>query len=278
MILCPLPLPHVFTIRPLRIMSVILLFLLLAPAPAAVAQIQGESAASAKDVFMAFFKAGDTSPDFEKMAEGHPDYPLVPRARQDSFLREEKTRLIAEWRAYNPEEDLLLVRVPIFTEIARMQDDAGNDSYTLTLTLEQGDNVFFPYEYLDYKIAVLPQKIDELLYHQIPKSQYDLILNAMEGKKRGIAHMWFRLKPVKSYMNQPYDIGGVDQWVLLANIAGLSLVTKNGENLWNYAAQWYVSPVKDDLLDIYDDEKAKKTHEMTTQNPVLPDYDPIPSH
>lgn len=219
---------------------------------------------------MAFFKAGDTNPDFEKMAEASPQYRLVPRARQAAFLAEEKSRLMEKWRIYNPTEELLSVRIPVFTEIAHIQDAKGEEIYTLTLTLEQGDNVFFPYEFMDYKIAVLPQKIDELLHYEIQKPQYDLIKASLDDKKRGIHQMWLRLKPVKSYMNQPYDIGGIEQWILLANVAGLSLESKTGQNLWNYSAPWYISPIKNDLMDIYEEEKTQKEHEMAIENPIMP--------
>lgn len=248
----------------------------LMPVSPSLAQSSGEAATS-RDVFMAFFKAGDTNPDFDKMAAAHPEYRMVPRARQPSFLREERSRLVSEWQKLKSSEELLLVRVPVFSEIAHVQTADGREVYTLTLTLEQGDHVYFPYEYMDYKIAVLPQKIDELLYHEIQKSQYDLILSSLEGKRRGMSHIWFRLKPVKSYTNQPYDIGGTEQWVLLANIAGLSLVTQKGENLWHYSAPWYVSPVKNDLLDIYEEKKAEKEHEMATENPILPTNEALPS-
>lgn len=231
----------------------------------------GTEASSSRDVFLAFFKAGGTMPDFEKMIRERDDFRLVPRTRERTHIAEEKRKLLAEWQALDQNEDLLLVRVPVFVELARRTGVQEQAVHTLTFTFEQADNLYFPYEYMDYKIALMPQKAEDLMYQQISETEYGVIRSGLgeNGAERGMAHLWFRLKPVKSYLNQPYEIDNADQWVFLANIAGLSLTGEDGRNLWNYTAPWYVSPVTDDLLTIYDERQLEKAREQA-ENPLAP--------
>ena len=48
---------------------------------------------------------------------------------------------------------------------------------------------------------------------------------------------------------------GKGQWMFLTDIASMSVWNKNGSLLWEYTAPWYVTPMRENLLDLYKDKK-----------------------
>ena len=120
------------------------------------------------------------------------------------------------------------------------------------ISFGRDDAVYFPYEYQEYKIAVIPQMIETLMIQPLQKQQYQMILQDMENKRTGDATIFLQLKPVKAYVHQPYKIDNQDQWALLTDIATMSVKSwKTGSPLWNYSADWYTSPVTQELKDLY---------------------------
>ncbi|HEU4838756.1 MAG TPA: hypothetical protein VFS88_05020 [Micavibrio sp.] len=234
-----------------RILFVSLLFLLLHAPTNAAAQMKVEPS-DKEDVAIAFFKTAGINPDFEKWAKGSQEFKTIASARVPEFLYDEKQRLLREWKKYDAQDPIIDVKATIHLEIKTMQDQEGEESYWMYISFGRDDAVYFPYEYQEYKIAVIPQMIETLMIQPLQKEQYQMILQDMEGKRTGDAVIFLQLKPVKAYVHQPYKIDNQDQWALLTDIATMSVKSwKTGSPLWNYSADWYTSPVTQELKDLY---------------------------
>ncbi len=205
-----------------------------------------------EDVAIAFFKTGDSNPDFDLWAKSSKEYKVAPPARADEALFNEKQRLFTKWRAYDPDADVLNVSGNVRVELKAVTLKSGEEQFWMYMIFPEGDVTYFPYKFLEYHFAVIPQQIETLMIQQLQKEQYDMILSSFSGSPAGNAVLHLQLKPARAYMQQPYIIDNKEQWALLCDIATMSLISaRAGKTMWNYGADWYVSPVTQELRDLY---------------------------
>lgn len=251
----------------LHMTTIALTFLLLALWPSG-AQAQ-YALSDSEDVVIAFFKTAGTPPNYETLAKISKQYYLTPPARQDDFLSKEKARLQAAYNSFDPDRKLLTIRTSANITLYKVQGDEDTVTHGMTISFGKDDALFFPYEHGTYKIAVLPQKMGARFDQNLAPQQYDLIRQTFGDKDNGRAPLYVQLKPVKAYLDQPYRIGGTEQWALVADVAGLILTDSKGTRLWTYAADWYVSPMTEQLRNMYDVQTEEKQRIMDTENPVM---------
>ena len=224
----------------------ILLCALYAPAHAQ----SNKATATAEDVAIAFFKTAETNPDFDLWAGGSSKYKSAAPARGKLIFQEEKQRLMRAWNEYDPQYDTLDIRTTVTLELKTVMDEKNNEHYMMMFDFDRDDAIYFPYSYQDYRIAVIPQLIEKMLVQTLDKNQYEIIRQRIGNG--GKAALLFQLKPVKAYIQQPYIIDNTEQWMFLCDIATLVLRTpRDGVNLWNYGADWFVSPETEKLRDLY---------------------------
>ena len=215
------------------------------------AQIESISA-DGEDVAIAFFKTAETNPDFEAWAKGSKGYKSVASVRAGEYIEKETQRLVREWREYDPETDVLNVRADVDIEIKAVTDAKGDEKYWMYIMFEGEQITYFPYSYQEYDFAIIPQKIETLTIQELQKQQFELMSEKLGKKSAGPAVIYLQLKPVRAYINQPYLIDNAEQWALLCDVATMSLTSKKGDDtFWNYGADWYVSPVTEQLQDLY---------------------------
>ena len=180
------------------------------------------------------------------------DYKVASPARAGEVLLIEKQRLLKKWKAFNLEESVLDVRGNVSVELKAVMNKEGQEQYWMYMTFKEGEVTYFPYKYQNYLFAVIPQQIETLMIQPLQKEQYLLMRKDFLESDIGGAVLSLQLKPVKAYTQQPYVIDEKEQWALLCDIATMSLVSQSsGHAMWNYGADWYVSPVTQELRDLY---------------------------
>lgn len=223
-----------------------------------------------EDVAIAFFKTGGQEPNYETLVRGLKDYARTPLARQEAFFARETTRLRGAYQNYNPETGLLTIRTRAEIDLHHEWIDKETEHHSMTVFFGKDDALFFPYKLGDYNIAVVPTKMDARFTRDIAASQYNLIKSTFGDNTKGNAIMYIQMKPSKAYMDEPINMGGLDQWALVADVVNLTLTDPNDVQMWNYSAGWYVSPQTKELNELYDAQAAEKQHEMETENPLKP--------
>lgn len=242
------------------------LALLLAAPTAAQAQYD---ISDSEDVIIAFFKTGGQQPNYESLARGLPVYRNVPPAKLDAHLAKEKQRLQQAYNRFNPQVDLIGIRTRVNVQLHRTMREDKSIQHSMTLSFGKDDSLFFPYSLGDYHIAVIPKKMDSSFDQNLVPSQYELIKTAL-GRENGPATLYIQLKPSKAYLDEPYVIGGEEQWALVSDVAGLIMTDSKGGRLWTYAPDWYVSPMTKELRDIYSESSEEKQRIMEEENPLRP--------
>lgn len=217
----------------------------------------GAEPSTDEDVAIAFFKTADTNPDFDKWAREGKAFKTIAPARAADFLFDEKQRLMRLWQKYDKVDPLIDISANVLLELKTTHDKGGNQLYWMYITFGKDDAVYFPYTYLDYKIAVIPQMIETMMIQPIQKEQYDNMYTEFENKFSGEGNLSLQLKPIKAYIHQPYEIDGQDQWALLTDIATMSIKSHRTQApFWIYSAQWYTSPMTGELRDLYKQPSA----------------------
>lgn len=218
----------------------------------AVQPAHSQVAATGEDVAIAFFKTGETNPDFDMWAKSSRDYRVAPPVRADEVLHTEKQRLMQKWRDYDTKESVLNITAMVSVELKTITNKDGSEQYWMYIVFPQGEVTYFPYKYLKYDLAVIPQQIESLMIQPLPKDQYMMIRTNLGDTTGANAYLSMQLKPTKAYLQQPYIIDNKEQWALMCDVATMSLLSyKTKQVMWTYSADWYVSPVTQQLRDLY---------------------------
>ncbi len=206
----------------------------------------------AEMIAIAFFKTADTTPDFDGLAKGNPEYKRMPPVRAGDYIEREKSRLVELWRDFDPAEDVIGIAGEVDVELKKVVDKStGAEKYWMYIMLPETELTHFGYKFQDYKFAIIPQKIDDLMIQPVQKEQFQNMQEEF-GEYGGPAKLFLQVRPVKAHTDRPYRIDGVERWALICDIATMALGSKkNTETYWNYGADWYVSPVTEDLQDLY---------------------------
>ncbi len=250
----------------MRLFSLILALLIFAANPA----LAQSETSSAEDVLIAFFKTGNTQPNYEKLATSSKDYRLTPIARQKTFIAKEKQRLMAAYRNYNPLTDLISIRTRAFVTLHTAVHEDKTVTHSMTISFGKDDSLFFPFTYGDYNIAIVPQKMDSSFEQNLADNQYELFKNELGKDQTGPVALFIQLRPTKAYLDEPLTMGGLDQWALVSDVAGIIMTDSKGGRLWTYSAPWYVSPMTRELRDMYATQADEKEQEMKRENPIMP--------
>ena len=211
--------------------------------------------ATSEDIAIAFYKAGNTVPNFERWIKETEPYNLTPWAGRAEMMQQEKSRLQLAYRNFDKDKDFLNIRTFVLLDPKEQTDAKGQKTYGMKMVFSEApEALYFPYEWLGERIVVMPHKIDKLMTTSLTESQYDLITRALPSSAKNT--MIVQLRATEGDVSKPYKIDGLSQWVLKAEVVALEVWSKQGSLLWEYTAPWYVSPRTKKLNNLYNDRPA----------------------
>lgn len=203
-----------------------------------------------EEIAIAFYKTGGVVPNFERWIKQRDPYINTPWARMEGVYNQELSRLQLAYRNFKPKDDYLLIRTFVRLITEKETDDEGKDIYKLKVVfIKAPDALYFPYDFLDERIMVMPDKLDIHMENIITKQQYDYISEAIPHSAKNT--MIVRLLSKKADTKRPYMIDGMQQWLFTADIASLEIWSRQKRLLWEYTADWYISPHTTKLNDLY---------------------------
>ena len=222
---------------------------------------------STEDVAIAFYKTGNVVPNFESWIKARPPYNETPWARREMMMEQEKSRLQLAYKNFNPEEDFLVVRTSVGLDPQEHTDEKGVKTYTLPITFtEAPEALYFPYDFMNERIVIVPHKLDIIMNGNISSNQYELVKEAVRVSAKNT--MIVRLKPIKADLSKPYKIDGMDQWALTAEVVSMEVWSQQGRLLWEYTAPWYVSPNTKKLNNLFE-ERPTGSNEIGAVKPLF---------
>lgn len=249
------PLRHIFTVA--------LCLCLSAPATAQQARTKPFDA---ENVVIAFYKTGGAKPNFTKWVTDREPYLTTAVAIRPEIMERELARLNKEYNDFDPARDLIVIQTSAIAKVFQESDPLDTEKKTtfLDLSFRVGDADYFPYDFMDERFAVIPKDLATHMKPQLQNEQFAYMKDILkEGRS---VTMVIELRPVRAVMDEPFDMdgtgGGVNkkdgkgQWMFLTDIATLSIWTKAGSMLWEYTAPWYITPMRDSLLNLHTEKRT----------------------
>lgn len=222
---------------------------------------------STEDVAIAFYKTGKVVPNFESWIKAQPPYNATPWAKREMMMEQEKTRLQLAYKNFDPEEDFLVIRTYASVNPQEKVDEKGEKTHSLSMAFtEAPEALYFPYDFMEQRIVVVPHKIDVIMNSDISLSQYEMIKEAVRTSSTNT--LIVRLKPMKADLSRPYKIDGMDQWALTAEVVSMEVWSEQERLLWEYTVPWYVSPNTKKLNNLFKD-RPTSSREIGAVKPLF---------
>ncbi|MCI5060114.1 MAG: hypothetical protein MRY79_03475 [Alphaproteobacteria bacterium] len=205
---------------------------------------------TSEDVAIAFYKTGKIIPNFERWVRQSEDYRAAAVARKPEKLEKELTRLQNKYNGFDPRRDLIILRSYVRLLPDKQKDADGNDIYNMTIEFLNAPNaLYFPYDFLGERIAVMPYRLDQIMKPNLTPSEYKRIKEGIRLSAKNT--MIIRLRPRESDLSHPHKIDGMEQWVFKTDIISLEIWDKRGNFLWEYNATDYTPPETNKLQGLF---------------------------
>jgi len=223
-----------------------------------------------EDIAIAFYKVGNIQPDIEQWIRNTAPFENTPPAKRPSVMLEEKQRIALQYNDFDIKKDSLQLqtKAKLKLEIKDETDDHNNliQKYFLNVNFLHGEDVFyFPFEHAKRNYALMPFGLENILRSEISKDRYDYL----DGNLRpnDVYNFIINMVGRSAVTSRPFEIDGVNLWVLKTDIASSEIWDKKGSLFWEYTAPWYVSPQLKELNDIY--ELKPKTGNNGIEKPFI---------
>lgn len=220
---------------------------------------------SAEDVVIAFYKTGGIVPNFENWIKERDPYKHTPVARRPRVMAEQLNRLRNAYQNYNPSEDHLILRTAVSLEPNEIVNEAGEKTYTLqTKFTAAPEALYFPYDFMEQRISLIPINIEKILMSALSQEKFDFLNENLRQSSQNT--MILRLRPKKAETNKPFEIDGVVQWGLSAEIVSAEIWSKRQRLLWEYTAPWYIAPAQQKIQNLYTDRPNKSPEQGSVKS------------
>jgi hypothetical protein len=189
-------------------------------------------------ILMAFNKVGNLNPDFLEWAKQSPFLKTAKDIDKDAIINREANRLTQVYQTVQPDEQLVVHAKISLDNYSTIQE---------FLTLNEFDSrTFFSYNIYGQNVAIVPKGMND--FHRIKFSKAEME-NLLKKANTSQIEAEILLKPIYADVKAPFNRGGKDYWLLLADIGEIRFWTKKSdpELLWMHRAEWF-KPKEDKLL------------------------------
>jgi len=248
------------------ILALCLFFAITAPTHYANAQLNSATS-TAEDIALFFYKTGNATPNFRLWAKESDDYAKQPVARREGYIVDHMIELSSKYQNIDIKEDLITIKMPVNLFIEMNKDEPITNEVNelgealtarLAIRFNGAENLdYFPYIFLDQKIAVIPNNLKEFQNVNISERDFELIKQANQFNHRRYYDGVFELKARTVDLTQPHNLDGANQWIFRTDIAVLSVLNKRGNVVWQMSAPWYTAPNEENLHELYQGQRPE---------------------
>jgi hypothetical protein len=229
------------------------------------------TASTDEEIIISFYKTGNSIPNFSRWIKNTAPYIHTPWAIREKIHEEELYRLQLAYQTYNPKKDHLIVKTKVHVEpieISPTKSDTDK-TYKITSKFANAPNaLYFPYQYLDERIVIMPYHLEDNMNTEIEKADFDFIDQKTDSTDKVTAI--FRMQPHSADLTRPHKIDGLEQWVLMTKIISIEYWAEGGELLWENTVPWYDSKNTTDIKNLYKDRPEDSKFKKGRVKPVGP--------
>lgn len=216
----------------------------------------------------AFYQFAGIQPDFAPWIENYKFYQQAKPSLRRDLLKQEEVRLTKGYQNYDKSTDYLSYTVKDAQIIVPKRIDRQvylskynkipvRISLPRILNIPGSGDVYFPYQIGDIWIAVIPQKIEDFTTIYLDRNEFENLaykLRMTKSDTEATAEITYSLRPVSGDTKQPFPIGKLSAWLIMAEIGRIDIYSYNhSRHVWQYEAPWYISKTQQDLIQLYRD-------------------------
>lgn len=246
----------------------ILLFLVLVTlAPFAVAQSGGGERrvgySETEKTGFAFYRLADKPPPFEQWVRASDNYMFAKPSAKREILRSETERLTRAYASYMPDDDLLVLRTTVRVRVPNAHERASYEKMgvrkPVQIVTEEIRENYFPVQVGGMWIALVANGLEDYLFMSMDDDAYKRLVERLGIESVGSqrqAVLELRLRPRAVDLTRPLSLDGIDAWLMLGDIATISLWRKQGdgsarEMVWEQTQPWYTPRQQRELMDLF---------------------------
>ncbi len=228
-----------------RFFTVTLFILLIFTSPVK-AEISFETKTTPKEkAVFAFFRAINSSPDYEYWIKSNPAYDALPPKKQETYLLREIMRLGYGYGLYDKNKDILELKIDVLVRYI----PAGDENEKARILFKFFDNSeeytpTFDYPYGSDVISLVINRLAAFSNMSLNEAQSKAIASKVPYENDDFDATLIIHVRVSKAMKDPVRTDPFSQWIMIGDIAYLECrvnlnFTNQKYTLWDYVAPWY---------------------------------------
>ncbi len=209
----------------------------------------------AEKAAFAFLKLNNTKPNYSSWIKGSKPYKNASNEEKGEVERLETHRLKWGFQEFNFEDNFLKIKTNVQLQVTE-KNEKGTAMLIFHFPHKDKDYIpYFPYDYGGLWIALLVQDLPQFARLKLTEEQYTHIKKYMpQANQVYDGKITMRVRPVSADNKTPFKLDGVDQWLMMGDVAFLKCSIKDDQteqenDLWEYYAPWYLTETENFLLD-----------------------------
>lgn len=208
---------------------------------------------TAYEIGYAFYKLAGSRPDFNRWVERSEAYQMARLSDRPQMLVDEGLRMRQDFKNFDPATDFLVIKTDVTVHIPTDMELKAKRAPRPYLTIQFEDDSrmpYFPFEVAGQWIAV---GVGDLKSYQVTpltdRQTADMRQMLNHGPYKGTTklEMVLKLRPVSVDAAKPLLLDGQNQWMMMTEVAELSLWGKGDKFIWERHAETYESPTQKEL-------------------------------
>jgi len=207
-----------------------------------------------KAVF-AFLKLAAKKPNLGTWITHSTKYQQAAKFDKERLLETEKIRLGGAFGTYNVKKDFIKIKSNI--RLISSVDTDGKAKLTVRFTdHELIETPYFPFPYGEQSIALIVSDLNKFLSVELTPEEAQLAQRYLHSSAPYEAKLELRIRPLSVDASAPLQIDGIEQWLMMGDIAYLKILFHDEYKrkeiaIWDYNAPWYLSESQRELLDLF---------------------------
>ncbi len=184
---------------------------------------------TSRTVYLLFLKMTGKALDAETAIRSTEAFRKAPGDEQSRMIMTLKPAMEAEFAEIDKDREVIVIRSGVYMKAVNAPY-TGLEARFMQQTLPT-NSIYFPYSYGGINIALIPDKLEPFL--NIPMKAADTNAAALKISN-GAATIVIEMIPLSADPRSAMKLDGIDQWLLMTKIVGVSYYNQNMQTIWSW--------------------------------------------
>jgi len=212
-------------------------------------------------VGFAFYHLINKNPPYLDWITTRPDYMKSTPGDRMKIMDYERIRLRDGFANYQVDRDMILVKLPLLYTLIDNPDYLTNDDARnkglikrLLVSIPDSKTPYFPFQVGKFWVGVIPQGLEKDMQIDLSEEEYNVlargIVDGTNFKNKSMVTTVI-LKPIMADEKSPMVENKMPVFLMMSDVASLSIRGLSEELLWGYTAPWYLGAKSQELMTLH---------------------------